>query len=105
MGIGSVGGLASQMVQAAQFNLAGQVQSSAGSSASGSGNVGGSGSSGSFSEEYAMSLLAKITHASADQALTLIKAMSTQSPTALSQGAAYGVSGPAMVDPLWGRQA
>ena len=52
-----------------------------------------------------MSLLAKITHASADQALTLISAISTQSPTALSQGAAYGVSGPAMVDPLWGRQA
>ena len=52
-----------------------------------------------------MNLLARITHASADQALTLIKTMSVQSPAALSQGAAYGVSGPAMVDPLWGRQA
>jgi hypothetical protein len=93
------------MAQAAQFNLAGQVQGSAESSLSGSGDAGSAGPSGSFSEEYAMSLLAKITHASADQALTLIRTMSTQSPTALSQGTAYGVSGPAIVDPLWGRQA
>jgi hypothetical protein len=32
-------------------------------------------SSGNFSGDYAMSLLAKVTHASADQALTLIQSM------------------------------
>ena len=31
--------------------------------------------SGNFSSDYAMSLLAKVTHASADQALTLIQSM------------------------------
>jgi hypothetical protein len=39
---------------------------------------------GAFSADYAMSLLAKITHAGADQALTLIQAMLP--PVELNQG-------------------
>jgi hypothetical protein len=43
----------------------------------GSADIGTSGAaaSGNFSADYAMSLLAKVTHASADQALTLIQSM------------------------------
>lgn len=47
------------------------------SSPDGSSSTGTSGAvaSGNFSSDYAMSLLAKVTHASADQALTLIQSM------------------------------
>jgi len=38
----------------------------------------GAATGGDFSADYAMSLLAKVTHASADQALTLIQSMLPQ---------------------------
>ena len=65
--------------QAAQTFAVGQASSidatlSGGSSA---GSVGGAANGESFSTDYAMSLLARITHASADQALALIQSMST----------------------------
>jgi hypothetical protein len=94
-----------QAVQASQVVSTGQTQG-AGAPSSGSpatSEVGGSVSSGAVAGDYAMAILAKITHASADQALALLTAMTTQSPTALSYAASG--SGPAMVDPLWGRRA
>lgn len=69
--------------QAAQPFLAGQPAPAdstpqadpCGGTAAGAGT--GTMTSGTFSTEYAMSLLARITHASADQALALIQGMST----------------------------
>lgn len=75
-GIGSIGSLASQ---AAQPLLAGQTAAVDTTAASGDVGVGSGGpgaASGNFSSDYAMSLLARITRASADQALALIQQMS-----------------------------
>jgi hypothetical protein len=58
--------------------LTSSVATSVDVSPAGSGSAGGTngaGSSGNFSSDYAMSLLAKVTHAGADQALTLIQSM------------------------------
>ena len=74
--IGSVSALASYAAVPFQVGQATSVGEVGGFG--GSGAIGGSGatSSATFSTDYAMSLLAKITHASADQALALIQAMS-----------------------------
>jgi len=75
--IGSISALAAY---AAQPFAVGQAASAGpiGGSGAGSAVAGGSGavSAATFSADYAMSLLAKITHASADQALALIQAIS-----------------------------
>jgi hypothetical protein len=101
-GIGSISGLATQLAQAAQVNMASSVQSVAEpDSAAESGSAGAPANRADFSADYAMSLLAKITRANADQALTLIKTMSVSNAIA----GAPSASGPIVVDPLWGRRA
>jgi hypothetical protein len=79
--IGSVSGLASyaaQPFQVGQTVSAGQVGGSGESPTAAGGS--GAASGVAFAADYAMSLLAKITHASADQALALIKSMSVTPP-------------------------
>jgi hypothetical protein len=77
-GIASVGALAAQAVQPFGPTPAASVDTPAPQAAS----TTASGGSANFSSDYAMSLLAKITHASADQALTLIQGMLTPSAPA-----------------------
>jgi hypothetical protein len=80
-GIGSILALASQAAQPLQGGQTTCVElpDTSFASAAGSGNGGGSGaaSSGAASGDYAMALLARITRAGADQALTLIQGLST----------------------------
>jgi hypothetical protein len=73
-GIGSTSMLTSMAAQRLTSGVAATVDVS---SPDGSSSTGASGaaSSGNFSSDYAMSLLAKVTHANADQALTLIQSM------------------------------
>ena len=73
-GIGSVSMLASLAAQPYSSTRATSVDAAAPANDSGS-DIGAPAASGNFSADYAMSLLAKITHASADQALTLIQSM------------------------------
>jgi hypothetical protein len=70
--IGSISALASQ---AAQPFETGQATSVDATSATAAGNGATPASSAAVAGDYAMSLLAKITHASADQALALIQGM------------------------------
>ena len=77
-GIGSVSTLASAATQPfVMSQVASADTASVDESAGASDTASGASSSGEFSSDYAMSLLAKITHASADQALALIQAMQT----------------------------
>lgn len=73
-GIGSISMLTSMAAQPMASSPATSVDVG---SAGGDSGVGTSGAvaSGNFSSDYAMSLLAKVTHGSADQALTLIQSM------------------------------
>lgn len=72
--IGAIGMLTSTAAQPMTSSPATSVDVSP---AGGGSGVGTSGAvpSGNFSSDYAMSLLAKVTRASADQALTLIQSM------------------------------
>ena len=80
-GIGSILALASQAARPLQGARATCVDlpdtSFASALASAEGGRAGAGSAGAASSDYAMALLATITRAGADQALTLIQALST----------------------------
>jgi hypothetical protein len=73
-GIGSISALTSMAAQPMTSAVAASVDVSPAGAGSGV-ESGGSAASGNFAADYAMSLLAKVTHASADQALTLIQSM------------------------------
>jgi hypothetical protein len=81
LNIGSVGLLAFQVAQPFVVSQASSVDATRLSADSSGGSAAGEGagivSSEAFSGDYAMSLLAKITHASADQALALIQGLLT----------------------------
>jgi hypothetical protein len=79
--IGSIASLATYASQPFQVGRATPSGDVAGAGdADGSAETGSSASGATFSSDYAMSLLAKITHASADQALALIQGLSTPPP-------------------------
>jgi len=74
-GIGSIGILASAAAQPYAVSQANSIPQASADSSVDSTDNGGAASSEAFSTDYAMSLLAKVTHASADQALALIQGM------------------------------
>jgi hypothetical protein len=76
-GIGSIGNLASVAAQPFAVSQANSIPQAAVDSSVDSTDSSGAVSSEAFSSDYAMSLLAKVTHAGADQALALIQGMLT----------------------------
>jgi len=72
--IGSIGSLASQAAQL--YTRPAAAASAEAPEPVADGDVDAGTPSSNFTGDYAMALLAKITHASADQALTLIQGMS-----------------------------
>jgi hypothetical protein len=70
-GIGSLGALASQAARPFAVGGAGSINAAGAAGGSAPGAVNGA----AFAMDYSMAVLAKVTHASADQALTLIQSL------------------------------